>query len=157
MNIVSFTYSGLIKRKQLIDKIYRLEAELLKGPQVDCPVEHTFLPQIYERKMTIPPWTVISGAVHTTEHLVRLEKGVIEVLTDEGIKVLSAPCEFISRPGIKRIGRTFDCEVIWTTIHDNPDDCTDMDIIVDRISTSKNCELLGNRPALEEVKTCHLE
>jgi hypothetical protein len=86
-----------------------------------------------------------------------MEKGTIEVLTDEGIKILSAPCEFVSRPGIKRIGRTFDDEVIWTTIHDNPDNCTDMDVIVERISTSKNCELLGNRPELKEVKTCHLE
>lgn len=130
---------------------------MLAQPQTDCPVRHRFTPGVYEREMTIPPMTAIVGAVHTTQHLVRLVKGHIEVLTENGIELLQAPCEFMSAPGIKRIGRTFDEEVVWTTVHDNPDNCTDLDVIVARISTSKNCELLGNRPALKEDAPCRLE
>lgn len=157
MNLVSFSYSGQALADCMRAKIYRLEAELLERPQVDCPVRHIFRPGEYEREMTIPPMTVISGAVHTTEHLVKLVKGTIEVLTDDGIKVLRAPCEFISKPGMKRVGRTFDEEVIWSTVHENPDECRDLDVIVARISTSKNSELLGNRPALKnEVQKCLL-
>jgi hypothetical protein len=159
MNISKVTYGGLlaVPPKVMIDKIYRIEEEILQMDQVDCPVKHTFTPGVYAREMTIPPWTILTGAVHKTEHLCIISKGKIEVLTENGMTVIEAPCTFVSKPGIKRVGRTFDTEVIWTTIHDNPDNGMDMDVIVERISTSKNCELLGNRTALKEDKKCHLE
>ena len=162
MVLTEFTYSGaLAPREELRARIFALEAELLQQPQVDCPVVHHYAPGIYVREMHVPPWTVLTGAVHKTEHLAMLIKGRIEVLTEDGLQVLEAPCTILSRPGIKRLGRTFDEGAIWSTIHANPDDCRDMDVIVERLCTSKNSELLGNRPAAlnntNEVPACHLE
>lgn len=154
MNLVSFTYSGTALAAGMLARIYRLEAALLERPQRECPVRDIFRPGEWEREMTIPPWTVLTGAVHTTRHLVRIVSGAIEVMTPEGLKLLSAPCEFMSEPGIKRAGRTFGEGCVFANVFANPDDCEDLDVLVERVSTSKNCELLGNRPALKnEVKS----
>lgn len=148
MNLISFTYSGCALAAGMRAKIHRLDEQLRLRPQVDCPVRHIFRPGEYERVMTIPPMTVIVGAEHTTQHLVRLVSGSIEVMTETGLVFLRAPYEFISEPGIQRVGRTFEEGAVITNVFANPDDCEDLDVIVERISTSKNCELMGNRPAL---------
>jgi hypothetical protein len=158
---IGCSYSGVLApREQLRARIYDLEDELRQLPQTDCPVVHHYAPGIYVREMTVPPWTVLTGAVHKTEHLAMLIKGRIEVLTEDGLQVLEAPCTILSRPGIKRVGRTFEEGAVWSTIHANPDDCRDMDVLVERLCTSKNSELLGNRAALNntnEEKPCLLD
>lgn len=157
MKVVGFRYSGALRVPTTLAKIYQLEAKLLELPQKDCPVRHYFKPGIYAREMTIPPWTVLTGAVHRDEHLAILSFGQIEVETEHGLVMLTAPHILTSTAGIKRIGRTFKEGAVWTTFHANPDDCTDMDVIVERISTSKNNELLGNRLLLKEGPKCRLE
>lgn len=143
MILTSFRYSGqLDQREALVKQIYALEAEIAQLPQVDCPVFHHFSPGRYVREMRIPPWTVLSGAVHLTDHPAMLVEGQIEVLTDEGLRLLTAPCAIPSRAGIKRIGRTFGEGATWLTWHANPDDCRDMDVLVPRLCTSQNSELL---------------
>jgi hypothetical protein len=159
MNLTSFSYSGALdERANLRRQIFALEAALLEQEQRDCPVVHHYAPGIYVREMHVPPYTVLTGAVHKTEHLAMLIKGRIEVLTEDGLQVLEAPCTILSRPGIKRVGRTFEEGAVWSTIHANPDDCRDMDVIVERLCTSKNSELLGNRVATltntNEVPLC---
>lgn len=156
MHLAKFTYSGqLDTREAFRSRIYALEAAILEKPQVDCPVAHHYLPGIYVREMTVPPWTVLTGAVHKTEHFSMLVKGRIEVLTEGGFQVLEAPCTVLSTAGIKRVGRTFAEGAVWSTIHENPDDCRDMDEIVDRLCTTPNNELLGNRPALNNKGAHH--
>ena len=39
-------------------KVLALQNELLKMPQANIVTEHTFMPGIYERKITIPAWTI---------------------------------------------------------------------------------------------------
>lgn len=159
MKVASFSYSGeLDPRATMRRRIYALEAEILDQPQVDCPVTHHYAPGIYVREMRVPPFTVLTGAVHKTEHLAMLIQGRIEVLTEDGLQILEAPCTILSRPGIKRVGRTFEEGATWSTIHANPDDCRDMDVIVERLCTTPNSELLGNRLAAlsnpNEVPQC---
>lgn len=125
-------------------KIEALERELLSMPQADIRTTHTFLPGIYERTITIPPWTVLTGARHKTAYRVRLEKGVIAVNTDDGVKILTAPCEIDARSGAKRAGRVFAEEVIWTDVYQNPDDCTDLNELESRLYDLEDCELGEN-------------
>lgn len=114
-------------------KVKALEYELMAMPQADIITTHTFLPGIYERTITIPAWVVLTGAEHKTSYRVRLEKGTIAVNTDDGVKILTAPCEFESKAGIQRAGRVFDEEVVWVDVYDNPDNCTDIAILEDRL------------------------
>ena len=133
----------------MLEKVCRLERELLKMPQAEIKTEHVFYPGIYERTITIPPWTVLTGAPHKTPYSVRLEKGTISVNTDDGIKTLTAPCEFRAPAGVKRVGRVFEEEVIWTDIYENPDDCKNIAIINERLYEVPNIGMGDTRLSIE--------
>lgn len=132
-------------------QINRLEAELLTMQQVDCPVRHIFASGMYAREMTIPAGTVITGAVHKTQHITILSKGRIQVVREEGVIELAAPATFISSPGTKNAVHVIE-EAVWTTFHPNPDDEHDLDVLVPRYTTSTNADLLGNRQLAHNPK-----
>lgn len=129
-----------------------LEAELLKLPQADIVTEHTFLPNVYERKITIPAWTVLTGAEHKTPYRVRLEKGTIAVNTDNGVKVFTAPFEFSAKAGMQRAGRVFEEEVVWVDVYDNPDNCTDLAVLEARLYVVPDCGLADSRTEEQKAK-----
>jgi hypothetical protein len=130
----SVTYGkGFAVAVPMAEKVKALQIELLKMPQADIVTTHTFLPGIYERAITIPAWTVLTGAEHKISYRVRLEKGTIAVNTDDGVKVLTGPCEFEANAGMQRAGRVYDKEVVWVDIYDNPDNCTDIAVLEDRL------------------------
>ena len=129
--------------------IKRLESTLLTMPQANIVTTHAFPPGKYERTIVIPPWTVLTGAEHKTAYVVRLEKGSIAVNSDDGIKILTAPCEFSVPPGMQRIGRVFGDEVVWVDVYDNPDDCRDISTLEDRLYVVPDCGLGENRVAAQ--------
>ena len=133
--------------RSLVDAVQRLENALLTMPQADIRTEHVFRPGVYERRMIAPPWTVLTGAEHKTDYTVRLEKGTIAVNTEDGMKLFNAPIEFLAKAGIKRAGRVFDAEVVWVDVYDNPDDCTDIPTLEDRLYVVPECGLGENRVA----------
>jgi hypothetical protein len=134
------------------DKVVALQNELLKLPQAQIITEHSFTPGKYERKITIPAWTVLTGAEHKTPYHVRLEKGTIAVNTDDGVKVLTAPVDFPAKAGMQRAGRVLDSEVVWVDIYDNPDNCTDLAVLEDRLYVVPDCGLADSRSAVQKAK-----
>lgn len=122
-----------------------MEAALLQMPQADILTSHAFYPGRYERTILIPPWTVLTGAIHKTPYRVRLERGTIAVNTDDGIKVLTAPIEFDAPAGVKRIGRVLEHEVVWVDIYENSDNCTDIFTLEERLYVVPDCGLGENR------------
>jgi len=121
-------------------KVERLEREIERAPQVECPVRHYFVPGMYAREMTIPAGVVLTGAVHKTEHLSTISAGRIAVQTDDGVIEIAAPYTFVSKPGAKRAGYAIETTV-WTTYHAT--DTTDLDALVEELTESKASELLG--------------
>jgi hypothetical protein len=133
-------------------KVKRLETELLKLPQADIVTEHTFTDGVYERKITIPPWTVLTGAEHKTPYTVRLERGVIAVNTDDGVKVLTAPVEFNAPAGVQRAGRVFEEEVVWVDVYANPDNCTDIPTLEARLYVVPDIGLASSRTDAQKAR-----
>ena len=149
----SVTYGkGFAVVLSMAKKVKALEIELLKMPQADIVTTHRFLPGVYERAITIPAWTVLTGAEHKTAYRVRLEKGIIAVNTDDGVKVFTAPCEFEASAGMQRAGRVYDEEVIWVDIYDNPDNCTDFAILEDRLYVVPECGLADSRTDVQKAR-----
>jgi len=149
----SVTYGkGFAVALPMVEKVKALQTELLKMPQAEIVTTHTFLPGVYERAITIPAWTVLTGAEHKTPYRVRLEKGTIAVNTDDGVKVLTAPCEFEASAGMQRAGRVYDEEVIWVDIYDNPDNCTDLAILEDRLYVVPECGLADSRTEAQKAQ-----
>ena len=129
-------------------KIDVLQDELLKMPQADIKTIHSFEDGKYIRKMIAPPWSVIIGAEHKSPYKVRLEKGTISVNLGDEIHTLTAPMEFDAPAGARRVGRVFEDELEWVDIYDNPDNCTDIDEIEDRLYVIPECGMLDKRLAL---------
>jgi hypothetical protein len=136
---------GLATVEVTKEKIVALQDELLKMEQADIVTEHTFMPGIYERKIIVPAWCVLTGAAHKTPYKVRLEKGTIAVNVGNEVKILTAPYEFDACAGEQRVGRVFDEEVVWVDIYDNPDNCTDISALEDRLYVVPECGLGENR------------
>jgi hypothetical protein len=130
-------------------QIENLQNEILKMPQSEIITEHLFSDGIYERVITIPAWTVLTGAAHKTDYKIRLEKGTIAVNVGTEVKVLTAPCELDAKAGEQRVGRVFEDEVVWRDIYDNPDNCQDLAILEDRLYVVPECGLGENRVALQ--------
>lgn len=108
------------------NKVWFLESEMQKQPQVTIPVKHYFSPGVYAREITIPADTLLTGRVHKYEQLNILSGGEISVLTHDGMKRVSAPFTVVSPPGTKRIAYAH-TECTWTTILATEE--TDPDVI----------------------------
>ncbi len=110
--------------------IYRLEAELLKLPQVDMPVDHDFCNGLYARTMHIPAGTVLTGAVHKDESFFVVRKGHLIVTTDDGLAHVGPGFMTVTKPNTKRAGVAL-TDVDVTTFHANPTNETDPQAIWD--------------------------
>lgn len=80
------------------------------------PLEHSFADGLYIRKLTVPSKTLTVTKIHAVNHAFFLQKGTISILTEEGIKKITAPYQGITRAGTKRIIYHHD-EVVFTTVH----------------------------------------
>ena len=97
-------------------QIQRLEDVMRELPQVEIPPRHYFAAGLYAREITIPAGTVLTGKVHSAEHLNIVSQGDITVWTEYGMKRVQAPFAMVSRPGTKRVGYAH-TDTVWTTIH----------------------------------------
>lgn len=148
VEIFSPDSTAVVTPELMRQKVVVLQDELLQMPQAEIVTTHTFLPGVYERKITVPPWTVLTGAAHKTDYRVRLEKGTIAVNIDTEVIVLTAPYEFEAKAGAQRAGRVFDDEVVWVDVYDNPDDCQDLAVLEERLYVVPECGLGDTRKRL---------
>lgn len=122
-----------VRDLQQLNAVQAFENELLKLPQIDLCTEHIFNDGEYIRRITIPPNTALTGAAHKTGYHVRLVSGRIIVTTDKGVKEFVAPCEFDAPAGTKRAGYTMDEGAVWEDVYHNPDNCTDLAALEERL------------------------
>lgn len=106
-------------------EIEMLEREMLKRPQVEIKTTHHFAEGLYAREIFIPAGVLLTGKVHSGEHLNIVSQGEINVWTEDGMKTVCAPFTMVSRPGTKRVGLAIR-DTVWTTIHANPTHTRDL-------------------------------
>ena len=122
------------------DRILDLEREIQTLPQVECRVTHHFAPGVYTREMFIPAGTVVTGAVHKTEHFNIIVQGRISVVC-EGHSVTHKSGEiFTSKAGAKKAVYAH-VDTVYMTIHAT--DETDTAKLVETLTESTESELLG--------------
>ena len=115
------------------DAMNRLEAAVAKAEPVTCPLVHSFTPGIYIRQIFIPAGCVITSRVHKTEHHFILLRGVIAVKSDSEDVIYRAPHVGITQRGTRRALVAIE-DTVWATVHANPDDITDPDMLVEMLS-----------------------
>jgi hypothetical protein len=96
------------------DKVNLIESEMRKHPQVSLSLKHYNAPGVYARELFVPAGILLTGKIHKFAQINILSKGTMRVLTEDGIKEVSASFTVVSPPGTKRIALAVtDC--VWTT------------------------------------------
>lgn len=122
MDVVEYMFKTVaeLPAETIRSYITGLQAQILASPdslQADsCPVKHVFAPGMYAREMSIPKGMLLIGKIHRGSHINVVSRGSIRVLTEQGTKVINAPCSFVSEGGTKRVGVALE-DTVWTTFH----------------------------------------
>ena len=109
-----------------IEDINKLQAEMVKMPQVELETEHYFSDGMYCRKVSRKAGTLIVGKVHKKAHFFMCAKGEIIAWTENVMKKLVAGDIIESKPGTKRVTLAVS-DAIGITFHKT--DKTDLDEI----------------------------
>lgn len=124
------------KNEKYLEVLWELENHIKSLPDSipgdELPTEHSFCEGLYIRTFILPKGFYCMGALHKDAFTTFFSKGEISLLTPEGIQRVVAPKVLISPANTKRFGFAHE-EVVWSTIHPNPDNCRDLDILFKRI------------------------
>ena len=138
-----------------LEQINRLQAEMVKMPQIELPTEHYFAGGMYCRKVFRPAGTTIVGKVHKKAHLFLCAKGQILAWSETGMRMMNAGDVVESQPGTKRVTYAVE-DSIGVTFHVT--DKTDLDDIEselvepDELALFDSCnKLIESRKALGET------
>lgn len=103
------------------------------GDMPQCPLKHSFVDGIYVREIRIPKGTLLTGKIHRHSHPNFLMSGEVSVFTEgQGEERLTGPLSMISEPSTKRVVYAH-TDVVWITVHHNPDNLTDLQQLEDLI------------------------
>lgn len=96
--------------------VQMLEVEMLKEPQVSCPVYHHFGPGLYMREVNLPAGSLVLGHKQRFTHQNIFLKGKMSFLNDDGSETeISAPMIFAAPPGRKCV-RVLE-DVTWLNVY----------------------------------------
>lgn len=128
--------------------IERVEAELLKLPQVEIPLTHRFAPGVYMREVMMPAGTFVIGHCHKTRHLNIISQGRATVMMDGDVHEIVAPCVLTSEVNVRKVLYIHE-DMIWATIH--PTHETDLDKLEAELIT-KSPSYMRHLEDLQELK-----
>lgn len=118
--------------------IDQLEADMAKLPQVVFPVFHRFAPGLYMREIHIPAGHIWTTATHKKDHFYLMLKGKTRMASStEGDVIHEAPCSGVTLAGTRRVV-TSEEDVIWVTVHPNPNNITDIEKLSGELVTHEN-------------------
>lgn len=95
-----------------INSILKLQAELLKYPQVSFETSHYFADGMYLRWLPRQKGTLIIGKVHKKEHFYIVLSGCVQIEKE----IYRAPFVMVSKPGTKRAVLALE-DSICATVH----------------------------------------
>jgi len=131
------------------EKICEFEKELAKtenaviGNSDIAPLKHTFADGIYVREIFLPKGFVCTGKIHLHSHPNFLMEGDVSVMTEfSGVQRLIAPFYCISPANTKRLVYANE-DSIWVTVHANPDNDTDIDILEKQLVADDYLQIEG--------------
>jgi quercetin dioxygenase-like cupin family protein len=141
---MSSTSKSLV-RDEANAAIDALEVALLaRYPKIDCPLNHSFGDQLYVREIFMPAGSKVTSKIHKKRHPYFVMQGKVNVWLDgKGWQLIEGPYFGWTNPGTRRVLDVI-TDTFWITVHANPDDTEDLEIIEGRIIESHTNHLLGN-------------
>jgi len=95
---------------------YELERRVKALPQVPLKVVHKFADGLYYREIFIPAGAALTGRIHRQADLNIIYFGAVEVLSENGVRLVEGPCSFPGRSGVKQFGLA-QKDTLWATVH----------------------------------------
>lgn len=127
----------LKRRKQYREKITEFQSKLEENGGITGdelmelnPLTHSFADGMYIREIINPEGMLLVTKIHKKKHPFFLLEGSMSILTENGVKHVSAPHYGITEPGTKRIILTHS-ECKFVTVHLT--DSTDLEEIEEEI------------------------
>lgn len=121
------------------DRLYALQEQVGRLPEVECPLQHTFAKGSYARTMFMAAGTVLVGKIHKVQHITCLAEGDVSIFSEaQGAERFSGPKVWVTEPGTKRAIYAH-TDVFLTTFHVT--DKTDLDEIEDELIAASFDEL----------------
>lgn len=104
-----------------------------KFDPVECPLHHSFTKGMYIREIVMATGSRVTSKIHKERHPFFVMKGKANVWVDgKGWELIEAPYFGFTEPGTRRVLHILEtCH--WVTVHHNPDDGEDLQVIENRI------------------------
>lgn len=118
--------------EKLFDRLLQLDAELIRGEQIQCPIEHQFTDKLYIREVFIPAGTLFTTYVHKTQNPFYTLGELLVWDTVNKWQLINKPYRGITQKGTKRVVYAIS-DVIWTTYHYNTDNCRLVEVLEKRL------------------------
>jgi hypothetical protein len=131
-----------LSNEDLREFIAKLEAEMMKGEQLDVPINHYFSKDVYAREMVVPKGAIIVGKIHKHQNLNIMSSGEASILSIDGVMRVKAPFTFVASPGAKRVFYMHE-DTTWTVIHGTAE--TDVDKIEEEFIAKSYDEVIEER------------
>jgi hypothetical protein len=123
--------------------ILRLESEIAKLPQYECPLRHYFADGLYVREIFIPAGCALVGYIHTQDCITTVSKGMILIADGEGPPVcITAPFTKTVPRGTKKAGYALQ-DTIWSDAYVNADNERDIDELERRLTANTHADYLA--------------
>jgi len=144
----------IVKREEAMTNIFKLEKALLDREDClyldDMKYRHWFAPELYGREITMPANLALTTMIHASENIAILSKGSMTIYSEAGTQYVEAPFTMITKIGTKRAIVTHS-EVVFTTIHSNPDNEKDIDKLVAKMTFKTEQDFID----YEQEALCH--
>lgn len=134
-----------LKRNEALTKIFDLESQLQARDDCLCledmEYKHWFAPGLYGRQITMPANLALTTMIHASENIAILAKGKMTIFSENGTDVIEAPHVMITKIGTKRAIYCHN-EVVFITVHHNPDNEKDIDTLVNKMTFRNEQEFI---------------
>lgn len=115
----------------------------------DRLLTHHFANGLYAREAILEQGTIGVTAIHEEQNISVMAKGKIAVITEQGCQILEGPRVFTTPSGTRRLIFVME-DTLFVTVHPNPKNERDTDVLVARI-TAKNFDELAAK--FDELST----
>lgn len=104
---------------------------------------HHFANGLYAREAILEAGTIGVTGIHEEQNISVMAKGKIAVITEQGCSILEGPKVFTTPSGTRRLIFVIE-DTVFVTVHPNPNEERDTDVLVARI-TAKNFEEMASK------------
>lgn len=133
---------------EILSRVIDIEMDIASNfEQIEFDLEHHFCDGLYSRTIFLPKGSLLVGHIHKNSCINVISKGRIMTYSIDGKHVHTGHCVMPGQAGVKRAGVALE-DTIWTTIHLNPDNETDLDKLKTNLTIDR--ELTENR--IEQVR-----